>query len=543
MIPRSLLLLMRLQGWAFLRRMFRGARGVRGVVVLVLGSLMLLGWVMSMLSSLLVHREGKPEWLVSNGGLVLLGIALVPPLAFGKTSLMVFTPAEVDMLFPGPYSRRQLMLFKMAKSASGLPLIAVFAGVWIRPHTAGLIQAYVGVLLAMLFVQISGNVVTLGGQVLGTRTFERVRGLALGIGVVAAAALIWFVTWSRPAEQFDAAATFAMARDSGLGRVIAWVPGIFIRAMRAESWGGLAGWGAAGIGVNALLILAALRLDRSFLENSALASVRTAAQLERFKRGGTLGAAGLSRGVQIPAPRIRPAGSFVGAATTIAHRQVQSCVRSWRGWLKFVVLAPVLFVVVSRTPGASATPLIVSMAVICAFVVPAIVRFDFRSDLASIEVLKAMPLRAGGVAIGEVFTSACVVVALACTAVLVGLGTGAVSTRLGAALIAGAIPAAVAFIALENVVFLLYPTTHLTGGLLDLQRVGRQALTGLVRMMLAGIIAGASGGSGWLAWRLTGSIPGGFIAGWVVGTIGAIAAVWGVARCYERYDVARDAPG
>src|SRR4051794_38447186 len=88
------------------RRMLRGVRTPRGLIFLALGILMMCAWLGPMVFRALRMPRADPELVRLTAPFAILGICLGNLFgSFGEKAI-AFTAAEVDFLFPGPFSRR-----------------------------------------------------------------------------------------------------------------------------------------------------------------------------------------------------------------------------------------------------------------------------------------------------------------------------------------------------------------------------------------------------------------------------------------------------
>lgn len=117
--------LMRLQGRGLLRRIFRGARTPRGAVFFAFGILLFAVWMLSAAVSVRFQRRADPENVRAVVPLVVLGVCLLSSVTGATDKAIAFTPGEVDLLFPGPFSRRQLLFYKLAKSRKAVRIICI----------------------------------------------------------------------------------------------------------------------------------------------------------------------------------------------------------------------------------------------------------------------------------------------------------------------------------------------------------------------------------------------------------------------------------
>ena len=113
------------------RRAFRGARTVKGAFLI----LFTMGVLLLMIGPSVfaaVTMRGHPGVLQFSGWLepylpiMILGFCLL--IIFGPAGEMAisFTPAEVDFLFPAPFHRRELLIYKLAKLFIGAVFAALF---------------------------------------------------------------------------------------------------------------------------------------------------------------------------------------------------------------------------------------------------------------------------------------------------------------------------------------------------------------------------------------------------------------------------------
>src|SRR5512138_1997956 len=111
-----------------MRRMFRGVRSVRGTVLSIISVVVLFLW---MGPSLFVRNPHAPDPQAIHdlGPMAILGLVVLIVITSGSDAAITFSAAETDLLFPGPFTRRQLLLYKVAKvllAALGTSLIFSF---------------------------------------------------------------------------------------------------------------------------------------------------------------------------------------------------------------------------------------------------------------------------------------------------------------------------------------------------------------------------------------------------------------------------------
>ena len=115
------------------------------------------------------------------GPLFLLAYCLLTLLFSPGEKAFAFTPAEVGMLFPAPFSRRQLLVYKVGGNLMLTLLSAIFFSAVMRSNAPNIVSGYVGLVLALSFLQLFAIAVTLAGASIGASFSTWRRRLALGL--------------------------------------------------------------------------------------------------------------------------------------------------------------------------------------------------------------------------------------------------------------------------------------------------------------------------------------------------------------------------
>ena len=144
---------MKLNYKATVRRTLRGVRTWRGAFLL----LFTLGFIALMVGPqmfMAAAMKGRPEARQFSD----LAEPLAPLGLFGFTLLFVFTsageaavssrPAEVDLLFAAPFTRRELLLYKLAKTGLALVFVSAFMSLMMLVYLRSWLSGFVGILLA-----------------------------------------------------------------------------------------------------------------------------------------------------------------------------------------------------------------------------------------------------------------------------------------------------------------------------------------------------------------------------------------------------------
>src|SRR5262249_26284058 len=104
---------------------------------------------------------------------------------------LYFNPAEVNFLFSGPFSRRQLLAYKITSSfVIALPSTLILAAL-LQVHASWFVAAYVGLVLMFLFLQLFAIAVNLLATTAGAQLYSRGRKLTLVAVLVLLGLGVW----------------------------------------------------------------------------------------------------------------------------------------------------------------------------------------------------------------------------------------------------------------------------------------------------------------------------------------------------------------
>jgi hypothetical protein len=171
-----------------------------------------------------------------------------------------------------------------------------------------------------------------------------------------------------------------------------------------------------------------------------------------------------------------------------------------------------------------------------------LVPFDFRADVERMAELKALPIRASGLAVGQLIAPVVLMTALQWTVL------GVLALRLGTAdalfwaLAAFAPPYNALLFGVENLWCLLFPTHPVAAVGFDLQAVGRMVVLAFVKVVLLALSAGLAAGVGGVVYLLSGSGGLALATAWVVLAACAAGLVPALALAFRHFDVTRDTP-
>jgi hypothetical protein len=554
-----LLLGLHLRGWV--RSAGRSLRTARGALLVVLSALVMAA---ALGPALLLPRDAAqfdPDALRRNGPAFLLVVCLINLLAYSGERTIYFTPAEVSFLFTGPFGRREILGYKalltfLVGLPSGLLLAACF-----RAYSPSFLSAVVGVQLMILFMQLFGMALGQAAAGVGARLYGRGRRLVL-LGLVLFAGVLLLQAGGLTRER-DVAGLVADVTHTPLWQALTQPLRWFFDAFLAERlWPDLAASAAKALGVDAVLLLAVFALDADSLEATAASSARAYAQLQRFRRGEVTPAGGGRPRFSVPGP------PYWGGVGPVFWRQLTTGVRGL-GRLLLVLgavgaLASAPLWLGAEDRGGEYVRVVGGSVFTLAFFFTPLVPFDFRGDVDRMATLKVLPVRPWRLAVGQLLTPVLLMTAFEWA--LLGLLAAAFRPeRVLLGFAAFAPPLTFLLFALENLLFLWFPTrvTVATPG--DFQSGGRNILLMLGRAfglgaaagvaIVVGVAAGAlalvaggwAGGGSWSAFGRPVTLQEtawgvGLAAAWAALALSGACLVPLIALAFAAFDVGRDTP-
>jgi hypothetical protein len=542
----ALLKLMGLRLKAWFRRFATRGSLARRIVGAVIFAYFLVSWIASIIISAVSHRSpaADPVLVLQAAPLVLALITALRLATVASSRAIEFTPAEIDLLFPGPFTRRQLLTFKIASGSLGSLIIALFVSASIGRLGASWLSAYLALLCALLLIQLVGVLAVLARQRMGQSGYGRATlalvAVVLVAGAVAAFPAIRDAGASNPVEVLRTIA--ARTHASPIARAVLSPFELPARVLVTPPGLPMLGWLGATLVMLAILLGAIFRMDRAYTEAALDASARSAARLDRARRSGSVYLARSAK-LRIPTlPRLAGAGP-------LAWRQLTTAARAWRTFVMMaLVMVGMLFFMrwlTNDSVGLSGT--IFPVAIPLYFLLTASVQFDFRTDINHIDTLKSLPLRPAAVVAGQLATP---VLLLSTTAILAGAFITLAMPGLDPAVrrwalptaLLGAIPLSLTVAAIDNAIFLLMPTRHPIGTAADSNLMLRQIVSSMLRLLLLAGVAAVVAALAALARTVTQSVPVTILAtAAVLAAIGLAAGAW-LSFLFQRFDPSRDSP-
>ena len=544
---RALLLLLRLRLNSWFRRLNVTMKTTRGAILTIVSAIIVAGWFGSMMIGVLLSGHQARESTAVSGverfaPMAFVAYCVLVVLSSGGGSPIMFSMAEAQFLFSGPFTRRQILVYKISNQILLTLPISLFMCFGTQAISGGLLQSWVGVALILIFLQLFGIAVNFVASVVGAWAYSHTRRIVLLLilaGMVAA--LIPLLRSQRPAATLDA---LVQVEQSEIVQAILTPPRWFVRVITVRDFSEWLKYVAAAMSIDAGLLALVFLLDAGYVEAAAAASERRYARVQRMRSGGITAVDNPTR-IRYSVPNL----PWWGGIGPVAWRQLVVASRAYRSYiiLLFVIgmssIGPMIGFVVDEKHETTAALswTIIGIGLTMSALMSQLFPFDFRSDVDRIEVLKTWPIPAWRIAAGQLFVPAF------CSSVFQILFVGAVYAMIGhvgygfLGTVVLALPVNFLLTGIDNLLFLLFPTRLVKTN--DLSQTGRNMMLMFAKMTAVFLGVGVPVGIGAIAFFVFGhSWLAACAAAWFFAVCASLVPVPLVAAAFRHFDVARDTP-
>jgi hypothetical protein len=535
----ALIKLLRLRFRGALRRTFRGVKTVRGMVFFLLGLGMLLMWLWPQIMLLFMGRGGNnPQTLRDVLPVALLGLSLMAIIGGARQEGISFTPAEIDFLFSGPFTRRQLLVYKLASGMMASLIVALFFSIWMLRYASLWLAAYLGTVLALIFVHLLSTMLVLIGQTMAHQLYTRVR-KAFSLLIIALL-IVLAARWLPAVLDQGFQKTAHNLRISTVGFWLFMPLEPFVRTIAAENiMPELIGWAAAAMVVDLALLALVLQIDVNYLESSIVVSRKRYALLQQRRSTGRL----------IVKPQVAwrvPRLPWLGGAGPIAWRQLTTAMRGMYGFLPFFLIfsglaaAPLLL---HNQKSSEGWGVLIGQLCFLTIIMIRYVAFDFRGDLDYMDWAKSLPIRPFAITLGQLATPVLMMtfIHLSFLAIIAFFAPGAHWMLVAAAIFS--LPFNFLLFGIDNLFFLLFPIRMVATSPGDFQYIGRTMVELFVKIFVLAFGCGISALVGMAGYWLSGGSWAATLAlAWLGLLLCGCLLVPCVAWAYNRFDVSTDMP-
>ena len=455
-------------------------------------------------------------------------------------------PAEVDFIQAGPFSRRQLLTYKMGAGLLG-PLLLTLLGAPLATAAFPFLSCFVGLFLLLSFVYLFQLVVGSVGTLVGLRGANGllVR-LVLPLALFGAAcALVWF---SFGKLRNDPVALYRQVTESPGWRLALTPLRGFVEVIMAQRvWPDLIQWALPCLAVEGALVGAIYALD------VRLELVEDEAE-ERAVEAAPAAEAAAPPRWSLPLSRVG------GGAGVLAWRQAINVIRGPHQ-IGFALFAHgftlfVFYTFIRQCPGLLFLPtldghveinpaggsLCAGLALLMPMLIAWGLSFDFRGDFGRMDVLKALPIAPLAVVAGQLFVPVVIATAMQWALMTtIALGLRSVPSGLWVAAVF-APPISVVWMAIENLPSFWFPLRQTPGCAPEpFEAIGHVLLHPLVRIVCYAVATGATALAAAVAFFLFGaSIVAAIVAAWLTIVATGAGLVVLLARTFDWFDTTQD---
>ena len=410
-----------------------------------------------------------------------------------------FSQNEINFLFAGPFSRRSLVIYKCCAYFAGAILSAGIFTLLIPPRASTGLAAFTGLLLTLLFIQLSSAAFSMFGHAFESSRLMRARQPAILLLLTVVSVTIVYVTATTDKNILDLLSDF---RHSWLGTILLAPFAVFAELFLAQKiFPDLVAWALLAITINAALVLVIIALDGRTTDRSLSESRRLSTRWARMKQGASFWASDKTTGRSV---RRSP---VLGGLGPIVWRQTMNAVRnSGRVVLVFLVIAMLTGPILASAGTTLKIGVIVGLLyVFIAFILPRSLLCDFRGEFGSMELYKALPIAPWRICAGQLVVPVLLASAIELVMIFSTLlfFEGAAQVVL-IALMAFTVPSNLLLYGLENLVFLLFPTRLLPVGRVDFEFLGRTLVDFILKTIIIVTAVVAAGAVGFAALDATG---------------------------------------
>lgn len=395
------------------------------------------------------------EGLAPVGMLYVLLLKLLGVCIDRKKSGAGYRKEETHRLLGGPFPIEQVRLFRVTGHAVSIFFTSLFAAVFFAFHVKSFAAAIAGAYMAMLFTYLVYTLIAVVAYQVSETTYRRLRVMGCGLVGAMVAWILYRVNGRGVSNLQFLQALGEEAIGFSTMPVIAQLMtpySVFTKVIVAESFSSWVLWMLPSMLLNytalQLLLYAESYLDR---------------RQEQRDRAEFLKMEGTHKLPFQDVARDSVSLSSVpwwGGVGPIFWRQLKGVLRLKSGlcWLLFPLAAVIMsgaYLAYDVEAGAFQTVAVV--VVMTSVFLPGLLPFDFRGDLHGLPALKMMPIRPTAVVLGQLLVPVIVLTAFQLLSLSTILLHDPTQWMLIVWTVLFLIPTNIVILALENLIFLLYP--------------------------------------------------------------------------------------
>ncbi|MEK6259007.1 MAG: putative ABC exporter domain-containing protein [Planctomycetota bacterium] len=546
MFHAALWKLIRLQWRGGFRQFRRSLRTFRGQFHL---GFMLLGFVYFVVMMYFAGRIGSRSPQLGLfaedvvGDLVAFGLfvytAWTVVFSTGEATVY-FTASEVAFLFPAPFTRKQLLSYKLFKSFLGIVAMSLFMSLALAARVRMWGSVVFGLVLMFSFLQLLAMDVAFLRQVLQEKVHVWLR-RACGYGLSA----LVLVALIQTVQQAPDASVVALASGFRQSTAAAWLLApfrVFASTLLATDFATFLIPASIALMIDAALLTLAYRLDALSLEAALAVSEKLTARLKLMQTKGVWNVLG-SPSSKIVRRRL-PHPPFWGGVGPILWQKMMT---TFRASLKLLWLLAgavlfaygMIYFINGSSPNRPGNPF-AGVAVMAYFSL--LISLTQQNEIERVGYLKSLPIPSVSIVLGELLGFVVLLSAVQ-TAFFLALCCAFPQWAMWLAGIAVlTLPLNFMLFATDKLVFYLYPTRLAKGAPGDFQNSGRQMVFMSLKMAILGVgfaFAGAAAipGAALFQSPLAALVPASLVL-----VLECVALVPLLTMAFNRFDPSQDMP-
>ena len=536
---RALVVLWRLRLYARLRYLFQGLKTTKGALAALAGVALFGVWIGNALLGISMQQPRGVEWLRAAAPLGMLLFCLLNVLLSKPETGIVFSESEVGQLFPGPFHRRELLVYRLAGNVISTLMLSLLFSLFLLRHVRLWTAAAVTAFCAIWLVQMLQMGLALLGAVVSAHAYGRIRRGILLVCLLTLGSAIGLEIVEHADHSFlQVAAAF---RNNAAVGVLLWPFEAYGELLASQRlFPDVLVWSSVVIGLNLLYLAVLILVDADYQEASLESTRRMQIRGRRGRADVGRNPARVSSGFSsLSFPR----WLWMGGAGIIVWRQFVTAWRAARGIILVIsvlIMAIALPLLLSSEPLALTHHTMIMLGVVSVVFIPQMLRLDFRADVDRMAVLKVLPLSPTAIVMGQLIGPTLIasllqwLILVACAAVQPQWSWGLCVAA------AFSLPVNYLIFTVENLAFLWYPHRLPRSGIADFHAFSRHMLLTFVKMMSLVICAGLCGAVGGVVlWLDTTTYTPMFMAMWCACTALTAALLPVICHAYSRYDASR----
>lgn len=452
-----------------------------------------------------------------------------------------FSPSEVDFLFPAPFTRRQLLTYRLVNNVVSTFVVSLFIGLMNRMLYSNTLAGLMGIFLAFTFLSLLATFTGLVGQTVSARAFTRSRQL---IGVV----LIGFLAYalSSALVQWEGASVQQVPElmESTLaGRVVLAPFRVFCNAITAtQIFPDFIVSATIGIAMICALVAGIFWVDADFNETAIRVAQQKLDRLKKFQQGDfTASKKGKLHSTRIGMlPYWAGSGPLVWRQLVRAQRQSKTVLRILAMFAVFASI-PIYRNLVGKEPDPKLPLYVFGWLSYFTMIFAGSAPVGFRVDIDRMEVLKGLPTNPTAVVLGQIAGATLLLSTAHWLVILlmaILLPSGWAYWLTGAVL---CVPINCMLMTVTNGLFLLMPIRFAAASQ-DPQVVFKNMFTAIMQFLIYGIVVAITAAPAAIAYFVSNSVGLAILAGLAMLAIANFLGLVFVRYAFVRFDVTRHSP-